>query len=77
MQEVASRHHEAGGTGVAKAVAEARELAWRLGIGDGLMRPDEATLAAPPPRSEALAQLGGRDGLNAQIRWFSEAFAPR
>ena len=77
VQEVASRHHEAGGTGVAKAVAEARELAWSLGIGDGLMRPDEAALAGEPPQSEALAQLGGRDGLSARIRWFREAFAPR
>ena len=71
VQEVASRHHEAGGTGVAKAVAEARELAWSLGIGDGLLRPDETALAAEPPESEALRQLGGRDGLSARIRWFS------
>jgi putative nucleotidyltransferase with HDIG domain len=77
VQEVAGRHHEEGATGLVKAVVDARAIAWSLGIGDGLVRPGEETLEMEPPQHEALAQLGGREGLSARIRWYREAFAPR
>ena len=82
VAEVSQSHHgPAGdgpaGDGLAAAIVKAREIAWALGIGDGLLRPGEEALEAAASAEEALAPLGGRDGLSARIRWFREVFAPR
>ena len=74
---VASDHHEPDAGGLAGVVYQARELAWSLGYGDGVVRPGEDELAGDPPESPALEAIGGRAGLGARIRWYREAFAPR
>ena len=77
VREISERHHDPASEGLAGAIVKARAIAWGLGIGDGLLRPGEDALEGESSADEALAPLGGRDGLGARIRWFREAFAPR
>lgn len=79
VREAASGHHTPDGPGIGRLVCQARELAWSLGIGDGLEYPTQGKLEPDPdsPAAEVLATLGGREGLNARIRWYREAFGPR
>lgn len=54
---------------------EARSIVAGLGIGDGIHRPD-----ARDPQVEAhplLLEVGGREGLMGEIRWFREATTAR
>ncbi len=79
VQEAVALHHEPQGEGMGRLVWQARELAWNLGIGDGLVYPPQAELEPDPdsPTAELLLTFGGREGLNARIRWYREAFGPR
>ena len=60
--------------GVGGLIAQAREISWALGIGDGVSSPEltlpdlEDDLPAP------LRVLGGADGLHERIGWYREAF---
>ena len=79
VKEAASGHHAPNGAGIGRLVWQARELAWSLGIGDGLVYPTHGELEPDPdsPAAELLMTFGGREGLNARIRWYREAFGPR
>ena len=77
--EAASNHHRPQAEGIAGLVWQARGLSWNLGFGDGLVYSGQGEVEpeADSPTTELLASFGGRDGLNARIRWYREAFGPR
>ena len=66
-------HHEGTQRGLAWAVTRAREVAASLGIGDGILPPDE-----PPPDSEAallpiVEELGGKTSVLERVDWYGSA----
>ena len=73
----AGAHHE-GGDGLARVTRHSRELAERLGFGDG-MRPRAETPPAfddlPASDRTLLSHLGGAEGLRTQVEWFRENLA--
>lgn len=77
ITEVVGGHHHPTPAGLTRAVFVARELAWRLGIGDGVRQPDDAEPEDCPPLDAVLEPFGGPDGFFARIKWFKEAMAPR
>ncbi len=66
-------HHGGGGGQLAQAVLAARETAWSLGIGDGVLMPDEVTFPEKPEHEQIVAEIGGPDGLTEQIEWYRGA----
>ena len=66
-------HHHGGGGELAQAVRAARETAWSLGIGDGVLIPDEVTFPETPEHEQIVAEIGGPDGLAEQIEWYRGA----
>ena len=74
ITEAVARHHDVKAPGVGGLIAQAREISWALGIGDGVSSPEltlpdlEDDLPAP------LRVLGGADGLHERIGWYREAF---
>lgn len=65
-------HHEGQASGLAYTIAEARSLAYEMGIGNGIQPP-------PPDPGEgvrmvpALLSLGGIDAVAGRIEWFEGA----
>lgn len=66
-------HHEESADGLTQAVCTARRLAWSLGIGDGLVKPDQTTYPEQPADEEIVAELGGTEGLFEVIEWYRGA----
>ena len=62
--------HHAPGDGVAGVVYRARELASKLGIGDGLLAPGEPSLSEADRDAIAVMHIGGAAQLHARIDWF-------
>jgi len=72
--EAVAGHHDEGAAGVAGRLAQARHIAWRLGIGDGVATPKLSELASDDDVPAPLRVLGGLDGLLDRIRWYRQAF---
>jgi putative nucleotidyltransferase with HDIG domain len=73
---VAGAHH-GGGAGLSRLVAAARETAWSLGLGDGVVAPEEAGDGAKSPLAAVVEAVGGREGLLTRVEWLRSSFAPR
>ena len=74
---VIDSHHEVGGGALNEAVRIARSAARSLGLGDGVIDPEEPTFDDESAGFPAVEALGGPDGLLARIRWFQGAIDPR
>ncbi len=62
---------------LARATARAVQIAWRLGIGDGVLIPggdEDESLTAED--EWVLSQIGGPDALHARVEWFRSAMRP-
>lgn len=68
-----AHHHDASGGRLAEAVYMARKIAWSLGIGDGLPGEVAPTFPLRPEHEVIISQLGGLEGLLAQIEWYRGA----
>ena len=66
-------HHHGGGGELGDAVRLAREISWSLGIGDGVLTPDQETYPEDPSHEAVLGELGGAEGLTEQIEWYRGA----
>ena len=74
---VVGDHHTRNGHSLTRAIFDAREAAWSLGIGDGIVEPHEVTYDEESPYREVVESLGGAEGVQARIRWFRNALQPR
>jgi putative nucleotidyltransferase with HDIG domain len=69
-------HHHEGGNAVAQRTRQAREVTWRLGVGDGLVHP--AGVAIEDPGELALLEgVGGRETLMKRVEWYRGALQIR
>ena len=73
--EAAAGHHTATAGGPAMLVLQARDLACRLGYGDGVTDPPPYDFEPDDPDAAVIADLGGPDGLAARIEWYRESLA--
>lgn len=73
--EAIGDHHDGGSGALSWVTWNGREIARRLGIGDGLTPPGDPTLDAESEDGAILDALGGPAGLRAQIEWFRGAAA--
>jgi HD-like signal output (HDOD) protein len=64
-----------GAGGLGWVVWNARRIAWSLGYGNGVERPDDVTFDAKSEDASILAGLDGPEGLEQQIRWYSGSAA--
>ncbi len=64
-----------GASGLAWVVWNAKRIAWSLGYGNGLERPDEVTFDPKSEDASILASLDGPEGLETQIKWYSGSAA--
>lgn len=71
--DVAARHHDPDADGVAGDVCHAREIAWRLGFGDGVYAPAVEAFEGTDEEHALLERLGGLGGLMARLRWYRDA----
>jgi HD-like signal output (HDOD) protein len=69
-------HHDGGGGKLARAIFVAREVARSLGIGDGLLAPQDPTFPEQPADEELVAELGGTVGFFDVIDWYRTALDP-
>lgn len=69
-------HHDGRSSPLATAVAEAREAAAVLGIGDGVVRGTPQLVDESSRAYEALRRLGGVNGLFERIDWYRGAVDP-
>src|SRR5690606_31646249 len=74
--EAIGGHHTGAGGPLAAVIHTARELAWTLGVGDGLVFPSGSG-QAPEPYAALVSELGGAEGLRRRLRWYREATRPR
>ena len=77
LTEVVGGHHDPAATGLAELVRDAREAAWSLGYGDGVIAPDAVTFEDGSPLAPAMMALGGPDGLAARVRRCQDALQSR
>ncbi len=73
--EAAGDHHTATAGGPAMLVLQARDLARRLGYGDGVTDPQPIEFDPDDSDAGLVEELGGLDGLAARIEWFRESLA--
>lgn len=73
--EAACHHHIATAGGTAMLVLQARDLARRLGYGDGVVDPLPYDLDPDDPDGAVLEALDGPDGLTSRIEWFRGSLA--
>ncbi|MEX2228391.1 MAG: HDOD domain-containing protein [Dehalococcoidia bacterium] len=66
-------HHHDGGFSLAQRTVDAREIAWRLGTGDGIVRPDGPALETSDRELALLESLGGRAGLEKRVETYRGA----
>lgn len=76
VSDAIAHHHEDRGGELARAVFAAREIAWSLGIGDGVLAPDDETYPATPEHEAIVGRLGGPDGLFKQMDRYRGALEP-
>lgn len=68
-----AHHHDVSRGRFAESVCIAREIAWSMGIGDGLTDGVPPTFPLRPEHETIVSQLGGPEGLIAQIEWYRGA----
>ena len=74
VSEAIENHHDAPKAGsLAAQIADARRIVLSVGIGDGLLPGVEPAFPESEHDAIALAQLGGVDGLFAQLEWYRGA----
>lgn len=62
---------------LARATARAVQIAWRLGIGDGVqLQGGDADESLTAEDEWVLSQIGGPDVLHARVEWFRAAMRP-
>jgi len=72
---VVGGHHAGATDPLSLTLSQARAIIGGLGIGDGVHRPDQRDPAME--EHPLLAEVDGREGLMAEIRWFREATTSR
>jgi putative nucleotidyltransferase with HDIG domain len=75
VTEAIANHHD-GGNALAETTRRARETTWRLGMGDGLVRP-EGTAVEDGQSLELLEGVGGREKLMKRVEWYRGALQIR
>ena len=74
IAEAIGDHHHPGSTGALTwSIWRSRRLAWNLGIGDGIERPEEPAAELAPEDAKLVAALGGPEHLEAMIEWYTGA----
>jgi putative nucleotidyltransferase with HDIG domain len=71
--DVAGGHHDVDADGLAGTVVQAREIAWRLGFGDGLAPAPADPFEGTDEEIAIVERVGGVAGLIAQLRWYRDA----
>lgn len=66
-------HHDGTGSAMAWTTWNSRRVAWDLGIGDGIVKPEGPAQALAPPDAEIVAALGGAEQFLAQVDWYCGA----
>lgn len=66
-------HHHAGGISLAQRTVDARDTAWQLGAGDGVVRPAGPALDGSPDRLALIESLGGQSGLAKRVETYRGA----
>ncbi len=74
VREAIAQHHDGGDGALAWVTWNGRRLAWSLGIGDGLVKPEEATFDPDSRDAAVLEAVGGLEGLESQVEWYRQAF---
>ena len=72
--EAIAHHHEGGDDALSWVTANGRRLAWSLGIGDGLVAPDEVTFDPESGDGAVLEAIGGVESFESQVESYQEAF---
>ena len=70
-------HHHDGGSSLAQRTANARDIAWGLGTGDGLVRPDGPSLETNGAAAALMESLGGQAALEKRVEWYRGAILVR
>ena len=68
-------HHGAGGNVLAEAVKNGNQIAFALGMGDGVQPAPEPTLDPDGRQAVLISELGGEQALGERVEWFREALA--
>ena len=68
-------HHHEGGNVLAEAVKNGNDIAFALGMGDGVQPAPEPTLDPDGPEAVLISELGGEQTLGERVEWFREALA--
>ena len=75
VADAIANHHDGGEGPLAWVTWNGRRIAGDIGIGDGMLPPDEAE-AEPDPEDAAIVEVaGGGESLDSQIEWYRGAFA--
>ena len=72
--EAIAHHHEGGDDALSWVIANGRRLAWSLGIGDGLVAPDEPSFDPQSDDGAVLKAIGGVESFELQVESYREAF---
>ena len=72
--EAIAHHHEGGDDALSWLIANGRRLAWSLGIGDGLVAPDEPSFDLQSDDGAVLEAIGGVESFELQVESYREAF---
>ena len=72
--EAIAQHHDGGDAAMAWVTWNGRRLAWSLGFGDGLTKPDDVGFDPESDDAAVLEAVGGLEGLESQVEWYRQAF---
>lgn len=73
VEAIGAHHDEDAKPGLARAVARARGIAGRLGIGDGVLLGGPGDLDPDSPDAAVVRELRGTKALLSRVEWYREA----
>lgn len=73
--EAIAEHHDGGGSPLTWVTWNGRRVAWSLGIGDGLVVPDDVSFDPDSDDAGIVDAAGGAEDFASQIEWYRGAFS--
>ncbi len=73
--EAIAEHHDGGGNPLTWVTWNGRRISWSLGIGDGLVMPDEVSFDPDSDDAGIVDAAGGTEDFASQIEWYRGAFS--